>query len=484
MEFKPLYYKGGLERKIINPYGNTGILTLWTKPKNMEEGLRNNFPELFNKKSSPLVAITNFYGNGLPQLLANLAYNPQISKIVLAGRDTPAVPSSNYLLNFLKRGTIKNNEEYGMSRIRGTSYYIDSQLTPELFSHIGLKRFEKNDHKSIYNFIMENSKKVKKDRIKINLREPDFDDFPSNLITHQIAEITPLEAWKEIMYKLERFGKNVSIPKGKSFKKRRMLLDVNTSIEDPSFEGEDKLRKFGFDPCSLKKYQEDILKKDLPDGTEYSYGNRLRNYWKGKDTLENVGNMLRENPESRFAFISLWDSYNDLVKRDASPCLTDIYFVKHPIDKKLVTMASFRTHNSTSAWLYNIYGLRSIQEYVSSISGIEPGQINVRSRYLSMDPDDSQTLRALNIIHKNRKSSIDLKDPKGNYSVEVNKKEQQIILNHYSQKGTLLEKIRGKDMYEVKGKLRDMEGVSSYDHAMWLGMELAKAQRRLYSKNE
>ena len=76
MKFEPVYFKSFLKDKIINPEGNVGIVTLWSKPYKIRADLQKQFPNLF-EKDSPLVLIANLYGNGLPQMLSNLAYNPQ-----------------------------------------------------------------------------------------------------------------------------------------------------------------------------------------------------------------------------------------------------------------------------------------------------------------------------------------------------------------------------------------------------------------------
>jgi len=120
MKFEPIYYKDKLE--IINPKGRVGVITLWSKPEKIKEKIKSVYPKLF-KADSPLVTITSLYGNGLPQMLANLAYNPQIDKIAIVGNDTSTVPSSKFLVNFLEQGII--NEKVGgveMSKIKDTGY--------------------------------------------------------------------------------------------------------------------------------------------------------------------------------------------------------------------------------------------------------------------------------------------------------------------------------------------------------------------------
>src|SRR3989344_5451233 len=116
MKFEPVYYQDKInlinhknpefvkdKLNIINPKGHSAIVTLWTKPSDIWNKLLEIYPRLF-QEDSPLVTITSLYGNGLPQMLANLVYNPQIQYIAITGNDTKVVPSSTYLLNFLQQG--------------------------------------------------------------------------------------------------------------------------------------------------------------------------------------------------------------------------------------------------------------------------------------------------------------------------------------------------------------------------------------------
>jgi thymidylate synthase len=286
------------------------------------------------------------------------------------------------------------------------------------------------------------------------------------------------------MYKLNRFGEDTYIKKGETQEKRRTLIDFNARISNPSKDDFGKLTKYGFNMDELKAYGDQILETIIPEGVEYTYGNRLRGYWEGKDTLEKMTELLKENKNTRFAFTTLWDPKEDLLKRKSSPCFTDIQLITKPNTNQLMALASFRTHNAPSAWLPNFYGIKAVQEYVSKRAGLIPGQINIKSRYLSLDPNSSKTISSLNLIKENRKKAVNIHDPKGNYSVEVDKKNQKMILNHYAPNGTFLEKIVGENAEEIKNDLRDRDAFSSADHAMWIGMELIRAQNKLDNENE
>ncbi len=477
MKFNPLYFKDRL--KIINSRGLAGILTLWAHPQKMEERIKRNHPSLFTNDSN-LVTITSLYGNGLPQMLANLAYNPQIYRIGVIGNDTIAVPSYTFLRNFLDEGVVE--EEIGgvvMARIRRTSFYIDPQLRPEMYSHLEIERFR--DIRELANFIAEAKPRASKesDRIEIELSRPEFRDFPSDITSHNISAETPLEAWMEVMYHIDRFGQNIELPKGL----RRALFNLDVNIENPGFEPEERLKKFGFDPGELRAYQKDMLSPDLPDSVTYSYGHRLRAYW-GLDALVKIAERLRSDTLDRHCHISLWDTKKDLSSKkgdSSSPCFTDAYFVKHP-DGKLMMTSGFRTHNAVSAWLTNLYGLRAIQEFVAEKANIEPGQLNVRSRWIGIDPENSKTTAALALVNENRNIRLNLNDPKGHYEITPDTLTNEIVVLHYNSKGVLLEEIRRERAEDIKAEIRQRGGFSTFDHAVWFGMRLEKAGRELEDK--
>ena len=212
----------------------------------------------------------------------------------------------------------------------------------------------------------------------------------------------------------------------------------------------------------------------------YSYGNRLRKYW-GLDTLTKVSERLKNDNLDRHGLISLWDTGKDLISEkgdSSSPCFSDIYFVKSP-DNKLMVSANFRTHNAVSAWFANLYGIRAIQELVARKAELIPGQINIRSRWISINPNNAGTNSALEFVRANRNIKLDVNDPKGYYDIVLDKQKNEIVARHFDPFGIKLEEFRGKSAEKVKNKLRQIDGFSSTDHAMWVGMQLMQAQNEL-----
>ncbi|MBI2105793.1 hypothetical protein HYT56_03070 [Candidatus Woesearchaeota archaeon] len=489
MKFEPVYYADktrpvdfsnptfskDFPLTIINPEGYSGIVTLWTKPWDVWDELLERFPRLF-QKDSPLVTLTSLYGNGLPQMLANLAYNPQLEYLAITGNDGNAVPSSKYLLNFLEQGV-----EIGdpLGTIRGTTFPIDLKLKPELFKHLKVEKFKPGDLESVVNFVTrEKTYNLREsDRVKIELIQPEFSDYPSDITLHQINEETPIDAWMEIIFRLNRFGKNIQLQKGI----RRTLFNLDVHVKNSEVEDREKLRKFNFDLDELNAYRKDMLKGELSEGTTYTYGNRMRKYF-GIDALEKVIERFKKDPADRRGFLTLWDVKEDITSSSSSdssvPCLTDLYFVN--LEGKLMLTANFRTHNATSAWMLNFYGLRAIQEYVAKETGIGIGKINVKSRWIGIDPDDAKTNSAIDLVEKNRRKRINVNDPNGYLVIDV--RGNKIEADHYSSEGAKLTTYSGETAREIKDQLRQDSAFFSFDHGEWIGYELARAHHKLHGE--
>lgn len=478
LEFKHLYCENKVP--IINPLGNAGIVTLWTKidgNAGYKAKLSERHPKLFEPDSN-LVALTNLYGNGLPQMLANLAYNPQIERIAITG-NRANTNGREALINFFEQG-VEEIEVGGvkMSRIKETDYLLGLEVNPSLFKYFPeIQVFKTSDYEGVANFVQyKGNRNVKEsDRMEIELVMPKFKDFSSDLTNHNIIADTPLEAWMDVMFHIDRYGKNMQLEKGL----RRSLFNLDVTIRNPNFESDDLLKKLNFDPQELKEYQKFLLNPELPEDQPYSYGNRMRGYW-GLDSLDIIIERLRKNPLDRHSLVSLWDTGNDLThekKESSAPCFTDAYFIN--LEGKLIMTAGFRTHNAVSAWLTNIYGLRAVQEYVANGIKIPAGQLNVRSRWISIDPENSKTNSALKLIKQHRKIKLDVDDPKGYFQITIDREENEIVAQHYSPEGIQVEEIRGPSATSIKNQLRQLNPFSTQDHAMWVGLQLAKAQFEL-----
>jgi thymidylate synthase len=210
VKFEALYYQDRL--KIVNPEGDVAVTTLWSKVESAYQILEEAGVDLA-PESSRIGPIANLYGNGLPQMLRNLLWNPQIRRVVILGKNLSG--SREWLLNFFEHG-LEEVEFLGAKafRIRNTTRTIDGCVQPQNFPHIpaftvlgdvgdpatkaGLKTFFDG---------LPPQEACEDARVEPPpIPEPVVSRFPSEPRSHTIVRDTPMEAWSELIFRLFRFG--------------------------------------------------------------------------------------------------------------------------------------------------------------------------------------------------------------------------------------------------------------------------------------
>ncbi len=467
LEFIPLHF--GDKLRIVNPYGRLGILTLWSKVDYVEGKLREAGVDL-GPKTSNIAVIGNLYGNGSPHLLRNLLYNPQIRDLIVYGANRSG--SQEELVAFfqegLERATSLGEE---VTRIKGTNRVIDDLVTPDMFSEqprivLAGEPSDQDSARKLYNLIQSFSpdEEVVGERVEVPLPEVKITHYPSEPRNCNIVAETPLGAWRELIFRLHRFGHLVHLRKGD----RQELQNVRVVITQPQEDDAERLGEFGFVLDDLRQYQTDMLIGPLPEDQSYTYGNRIREYF-GFDALEKFAGRLRENPQDRDCYLALWDSRQDIDAEDA-PCLVSLFFRVY--DDRLTLTACYRTHNALDAWLKNVYGLMKAQEIVASGAGIEAGPLTVISHSISIDPSKYDLAAR---VANAKGFSVDM-DPNGQFLVGIDQDEGEIVLQHLSNEGFLLHEYRSAKAERIQHELARDCAISDINHALYLGRQLAKAE--------
>lgn len=475
LEFVPLHF--GRKLRIVNPHGRIGVLTLWSRIDYVESKLRELGIDL-DQHTSRIAAIGNLYGNGLPHLLRNLLFNPQIRDLVVCGTDRSG--SCAELVSFFERG-LEQAESLGekVTRIAGTSRVIDDLVTPESFAEkprivcVGDLKSDsslKELHNVIHSCVP--PPPASRERVEIALPEVNVSFYPSNPRNHNIVKDTPLEAWRELVFRLVRFGRPVRLRKGE----RQELQNVRVVVVNPRADAEDRLREFGFDLADVLAYQKDMLEAELPADQPYTYGNRIRSYY-GYDALELFAERLRENPQDRDCYLALWDSRVDPSAEDA-PCLVSMFF--RVFDEKLTLTATYRTHNALDAWLKNVYGLMEAQRVVAERVGLEAGPLTIISHSISIDPSKYDFARR---VAETKGFSMEL-DPNGQFLVTLDEEAGEILVQHTTEDGIILGEYRSAKAERIQYELNRDCAISDINHAIYIGRMLAKAEECLRTGEE
>ncbi len=493
--FEPLYYQDKLQ--IVNPAGDIGVVTLWSPTKTIYKKLSTLGIDL-DPHTSRIAVLGTLYGNGLPELLHNLLYNPQIAHLFILGQDLSG--SRAELTGFFAQG-LEETTYLGtpMMRIIGTDKHLDGAITPHDFTTrpltvTDLSQYQEADAAEAIRRTFAHCPPPKPctlPRIQRPLTQPTVQWYPSHPGGHTIIRQTPLEAWQELIFRLIRFGHRHHLRKGE----RIELQNIKTIVQEPVEEDPEALAKRGFSLAELRTYQTGLLDGSPPIEQSYTYGNRLRGYFQAEgriiDTLETAIVHLQEDHESRRAYIALWDSNRDTLPQTRShPCLVALFFRKWA--DRLTLTATFRSHNALDGWLKNCYGLMAVQKYVADRVPMPVGSLTVISHSISIDPQGNGLARAQAIAEaKKSDDRVDpltgkrslRTDPNGEFLVTTDETTQEIVVQHLH-RGQLLKEYRAREPEMLEKMLARDCALSDIAHALYLGREMARCAMRLPSPSD
>jgi thymidylate synthase (methanogen type) len=501
--FDPVYYADRL--KTINPAGDVGVVTLWSKVEDGVQKLKSIRAELVDPKTSRIAVVSNLYGDGMFAMFCNLLNNPQVRYLIAIGQDLnlpTCAEISAFIRDGLEDGTVLGKP---MKRIKGTNRYfvpVSEFDEARLRSTLSFRQFGKfsapNFGEEISRFFdqLPPQRDEHAPRVRISIPETSAADYiylPSDPLNHQVRRRRPLDCWEELVFRTMRFGRPVTLRKGP----RLELQNVKVEISDPCEETAEALEKYGFNLRQFEEYQRRILDPVLPETIEYTYGNRLRGYFSQgegrRDTLSTVIERLTDDAESRHGYISLWDTQRDLVHPEndndnAVPCLTSLFFRRS--EGRLALTATYRSHNLLTAWLENVYGLIAIQRHVAAATKMDVGPMTVLSNSLGINPESSRFPYAQGIqsawktdddFDRETGKFILRQDPNGHFNVTIDE-EKGLLIAQYYYEGVLIKRYEGRRSEDIERDVARDLAVSVISHAMWLGRELARKEQLLKSK--
>ncbi len=486
---------------ILNPLGDVGVVTLWT-PTDTAIGILGRLGIDLAPETARIAVVANLYGDGLPQMIRNLLWNPQIRHLLVFGQDMSG--SSRDLCNLLTLG-VEPAERMGQHRFRiiGTERFLDTAFDPALLvgritvSCLGKPSLDETKA-GVRAFFQSLPPQSTDAPPRTDAPLPTFTPryFPSEPRAHVVVRRTPLDAWEEVVFRIMRFG----IPSIASrTKERRELQNLKVVVTEPAPEADEFLRPYGFSRAGFEAYEQNLLSATLPESLSYSYGNRLRGYWRAADgpaidTLELAAAKLVADPTSRGAYISLWDTASDMdaPEGQSTPCLVSLFF--RVFESRLTLTATFRAHNTMSAWLQNLYGLMAVQRFVGARAGDLPlGAITVISHSISIDPTATDRFDLARQIAAAKKDDLDQdrttgkrelrEDPNGYFTFTIDDDTDEIVAD-LKAGGDTLTRYRGRTAQEIESQIARDAAISDLSHALYVGRQLAIHEARLKAKSK
>jgi hypothetical protein len=497
LTFEAKYYADKL--RIVNPAGDVGLITLWSSMPTVVKKLQAEAPAVLDAGSSRVAVMANLYGDGMLQMFCNLLLNPQVRHLVAFGQRLDQ-PTCDEIEAFLQRG-LEDAVLLGrpVKRIPGTDRvfqevpgFDEDRLRARTFHYLGGL-----SSTGLADRLQERLRSLPRcddpgERLEVEIPAVDASAFrfaPSEPAGHEVIRRRPLECWRELVVRAMRFGRPTAVGDGI----RLELLNAKVVITEPVEEPADRLAKAGFSAEAFSEYQRKILDPVVPENVAYTYGNRLRSYFRdpdgNPDALATAIRALCATPGTRRAYISLWDTATDLpsgsLDNAATPCLTTLFF-RHDGERLHLT-ATYRSHNLLTAWLQNVYGLIAIQRHIAEGVGMELGTITVVSHALGINPESPRFPLAQGIAEAwdnddDRDPETDKyvlrEDPNGHFEVSLDRDRGLIVAEHRFG-GLVLKRYEGRRAVEIERQVAADMAVSVVSHAMWLGRELTRHEQLL-----
>jgi thymidylate synthase len=457
---------------------NIGITTLWTFPDKVYDTL----------EKEKYAVIGNYYDrqNGITPMIRNCLANPNVRYLFILGSDKSG--SKEVLLNLFEKGVDENH------KIIGTEVTVDKEIPLEeiqkLREHVQVFDLTNeittdmlNDSARITTILKQKieglsaaepyalPKTFPKPKLKVNT-------WASEEVALGARGKTVGEVWLEMIHKINRFGPVTKMKTTDSFHVKE-LVDFVAVVEDEDPDNPKMYPFFRFNEEEIKPYYDEICTANIPEGTVYTYGSRLR-AWVGADgkkidQIQDIIDYLKQDIYRASAVAMTWIVDFELTRRlknkdKNSPCVVLVH-AQYQNDKLHLT-AYIRSNDMFRGWPLNAFGLRKLQQIIAQGLGVEMGKLVTISGSAHIYEDcweDSKKISEEYLKHTRCKY-----DHRGYYIIEV--KDGEIFVDHYSPESQRLGQYHGKTAQELTDALALHHAASDPYHYMYLGRELQKAE--------
>jgi len=460
---------------------NIGITTLWTFPDKVYDTLeKENY-----------AVIGNYYDrqNGITPMIRNCLANPNLRYMFILGSDKSG--SKEVLLNLFEKGVDENH------KIIGTEVIVDKEIPLEEIQKLreSVKLFDLTNE--ITTDLLNDSAKITTIlKQKIAGLEPltpyamprifpkpklNVNTWSSEVIGLSARGKTVGEVWLEMINKISRFGPVTKMKITDSFHVKE-LINFVAVVEDENPDNPKMYPFFRFDEEEIKPYYDEICTANIPEGTVYTYGSRLR-AWVGPDKkridqVQDIIDYLKQDIYRASAVAMTWIVDFELTRRlknkdKNSPCVVLVHARYQ--DGKLHFTAYIRSNDMFRGWPLNAFGLRKLQQIIAQGLEVEMGCLTTISGSAHIYEDCWED--AKKISEEYLKQTRCQYDPRGYYIIEV--KEGEIFVDHYSPESKRLGQYHGKTAVELTDTLALHHAASDPYHYLYLGRELQKAELSL-----
>ncbi len=454
-----------------NPQSHVAIVTLWTKATEVAKKLKNDDYAIIGQLFST--------ERGLDPLVRNLIANPHITNIIITGVDYSK--SGIVLRDFFEKGFYRGKKDITErecwrvdSKFPGyVELDIPEEALKELRESIAVDWVSNMD-----NFSGDKLKKPMKKREKRifpKAEEKIEKKYQAEDAAFVVRHDSIAGAWLQIMDTILKFGKPGDTHYNSGQVELLNLISVISKEDPENFH----IPEF-WDKTRISEYIPRVT-QDIKTPSSYTYGSRMRS-WFGLDQIQGAIDKLSREPISRAVVVNLWDSTKDLTI-GGSPCVNHIWLRIR--DDKLHMTVTIRSNDMFEGYPENAYGLRALQGLIrKEISKklnkeIGLGDLTINSQSAHIYEDCFVKARSIveKYYHKYVMPAPLQWDPRGSFYIEIT--DDEIIVHHLSGSNEVIGAYSGKTAKELRDKIIRDSVVGNTAHAMYLGIELARAEYAL-----
>lgn len=394
--------------------------------------------------------------NGINFILANLFLNPQITHLILLEDsfvDNSMSDSVLEFLNFIQTGEVNFQEKFNFTEP------LLAEFCDYFKEHISVVKRESLCDEIRRVSILDSWRDVP---LEIEAKQVERSSrLGSEKIGFMVRANTVKEAWKRSLKLIGTYGNQ----KLSDYDEEQLeLMNLSIIIREEDLDHPSMIGEIGMTLGEIMAYEDSLLSADKPDGVQYTYGNRFRDY-EEVDQLEYLVRTLQEKEYSRRAVAVLWNPVIE-THEDEGPCMNLYQAIVQ--DNRLYMIAYIRANDVYNGFPRNIYGVLKIQDELCKRLQLEKGYVNTIAGSAHVYERNFGDLKSY--IEGN--ISFCEEDERGYFFIE--NKDNSIDVSFYNKEGVLQRNYQGQSATELRDKC--CFHVSNMDHAFYLGQELTKAE--------
>jgi len=459
----PIVYREVLE--IGSAASNVAVCTLWTHRKSVARKF----------DLSEYALIGNLYGvEGVSPMLRNIYANPRIRYIVLWGNDLSG--SGDALTEFMRDGvdaTCKTPS--GKVQIEPE---IGVEAADHLRAHVELRDLRGQSLEKLRETVLNlpSLPPFSEPRTfpiaKVDAAESAYPEASqSEWSGFRVSDRSVAQTWLHIVHTLLRFG-HLKRTKYGNTNELREVLNLTAVVTDEDSNDEYLPDYLELSRERLDAYYPQVVTSQHPEGTSYSYGQRLRDY-DGMDQIQMLIDRLKQNRNSKRMFATTWKVAIDMPdSAEDVPCLTQINGAVQ--DDRFFLTAYFRSQDMFGAWPLNAFAIRRLQSIIAREADIPMGPMTIITHSAHIYAWDWPRVRGLlGEYQRIRKPAAEL-DTRG--YVVIMAADGQIEARLYSSADKVIDRLTGSSARQIGLEVVRRAWTADAGHALYLGGELEKAE--------